>query len=80
VWAEYAKDAEGVVIKSTTGALMRSLVRSLEKKWWIGKVTYVDLSSYDGMDVYEGHQAHLRTSRKITATDSLAVPGRGVGA
>jgi hypothetical protein len=37
MWAEYAKDNEGVTIKSTAGALMRSLVQSLKKKWWIGK-------------------------------------------
>jgi hypothetical protein len=38
MWAEYATDSEGVVIKSTAGALMRSLVQSLKEKWWIGKV------------------------------------------
>lgn len=43
MWAEYAKDGEGVAIKSTAGALMRSLVQSLKGKWWIGKVSYVDL-------------------------------------
>jgi hypothetical protein len=56
MWDEYAKDREGVVIKSTAGALMRALVQSLKKKWWIGKVSYVDLSIHDGMNVYEGHQ------------------------
>jgi hypothetical protein len=64
MWAEYAQDAKGVVIKSTAGAVTRSLVQSLEKKWWIGKVTYVDLLSHEGMDVYEGHQAHLRAFLK----------------
>jgi hypothetical protein len=64
MWAEYAIDSEGVVVKSTAGALMRSLVQSLEKKWWIGKVSYVDLSTHDGMNVYEGHQAHLRAFLK----------------
>ena len=64
MWAEYAKDTEGVAIKSTAGALMRSLVQSLKEKWWIGKVSYVDLSTHDGMNVYEGHQAHLRAFLK----------------
>jgi hypothetical protein len=64
MWARYAKDSEGVVIKSTAGALMRSLVQSLEKKWWIGKVSYIDLSTHDRMNVYEGHQAHLRAFLK----------------
>ena len=64
MWAQYAKDSEGIVIKSTAGALMRSLVQSLKKKWWIGRVRYVDLSTYDGMNAYEGHQAHLRAFLK----------------
>jgi hypothetical protein len=64
MWTEYAKDDEGVVIKSTAGALVRSLVQSLRNKWWIGKVSYVDLSTYDGMNMYEGHQAHRRAFLK----------------
>jgi hypothetical protein len=64
MWAEYAKDGEGVVIKSTVGALMRALVQTIPKKWWIGKVRYVDLSAHDGMNPYEGHQAHLRAFLK----------------
>jgi hypothetical protein len=64
MWAEYATDSEGVVIKSTAGALMRSLVQSLKEKWWIGKVSYVDLSTHDGMNAHEGHQAHLRAFLK----------------
>jgi hypothetical protein len=64
MWAEYAKDSEGVVIKSTANALMRSLVQSLKEKWWIGKVNYVDLLTYDGMNAYAGHQAHLRAFLK----------------
>jgi hypothetical protein len=64
MWAEYAKDREGVVIKSTAEALMRSLVQSLKEKWWIGKVSYVDLSTHEGMNVYEGRQAHLRAFLK----------------
>jgi hypothetical protein len=64
MWTEYAKNREGVAIKSTVGALMRALVQSLQNKWWIGKVRYVDLSTYDGMNVYEGHQAHLRAFLK----------------
>ena len=64
MWAEYAKDGEGIVIKSTIGALTRSLVQSLKNKWWIGKVSYVDRTTYEGMDVYEGNQAHLRAFLK----------------
>lgn len=64
MWAEYVKDDEGVVIKSTAGNLMRSLVRSLKNKWWIGKVSYVELSSHNGMNAYEAHQAHLRAFLK----------------
>lgn len=64
MWAEYAKDNEGIVIKSTVEALTRSLVQSLKNKWWIGKVRYVDLATYEGMDVYEGNQAHLRAFLK----------------
>ncbi len=64
MWAEYAKDDDGVAIKSTAGALMRALVQSLKEKWWIGKVSYVDHSTHTGMNVYEGHQAHLRAFLK----------------
>ena len=64
MWIEYAKNREGVAIKSTAGALMHALVQSLQEKWWIGKVSYVDLSIYRGMNVYEGHQAHLRVFLK----------------
>ncbi len=64
MWTEYAKDREGVVIKSTAGALTRSLEQSLKAKWWIGKVSYVDLSTYRGMNPYEGSQAHLRAFLK----------------
>ncbi len=64
MWAEYAKDRACVVIKSTAAALMRALVQSIPKKWWIGKVRYVSLSAHDGMNPYEGHQAHLRAFLK----------------
>ena len=30
----------------------------------MGKVNYVDLANYNRMDVYEGHQAHLRAFLK----------------
>ncbi len=63
MWAEYAKNEEGVVIKSTVGSLARSLVQS-HKKWWIGKVSYIDLSIHDGMNAYDGSQAHLRAFLK----------------
>lgn len=64
MWAEYAKDDEGIVIKSTVEALTQSLVQSLKNKWWIGRVSYVDIGTYDGMDIYEGNQAHLRAFLK----------------
>jgi hypothetical protein len=64
MWVQYAKDTEGVVIKSTAEALMRSLVQSLKEKWWIGKVSYIDLSTHEGMNTYEGHQALLRAFLK----------------
>ena len=63
MWAEYAKDDEGVVIKSTAGDLIRSVVQSHDK-WWVGKVNYIDLSAHEGMDVYEGSQAALRAFLK----------------
>ncbi len=66
MWAEYAQDGEGVVVKSTARALMCSLDQSLKNKWWIGKVRYVDHSTYDGMNIHEGHQAHLRAFVKGT--------------
>jgi hypothetical protein len=84
MWAGYAKDDEGVVIKSTAGDLTRSLVRSHDK-WWIGKVRYIDLATHDGMNVYEAHQAHLRAFLKSNrysheselrvATMNLVAPG-----
>jgi hypothetical protein len=73
MWAEYAKDGQGVVIKNTAEALMRSLVQSLKEnslvqslkeKWWIGKISYVDFATHDAMNVYDGHQAHLRAFLK----------------
>jgi hypothetical protein len=64
MWVEYTKNCEGVAVRSTAGALSRALVQSLKGKWWIGKVRYVDLSTYDGMNIYEGHQAHLRAFLK----------------
>ncbi|MEJ0050183.1 MAG: hypothetical protein WDN02_03030 [Methylovirgula sp.] len=60
MWAKYAKDSESVAVKSTARALMYSLDQSLKSKWWIGKVRYVDHSTYEGMNIHEGHQAHLR--------------------
>jgi hypothetical protein len=60
MWAEYAEGNEAVAIKSTAGAPMRALVQSLENKWWIGKVSYIDRATHDRMKIYERHQAHLR--------------------
>ena len=64
MWADYAKGSEGVAIKSTIGALTRSLTQSLKDRWWMGKVNYVDLSTFDQMNVYDGHQAHQRAFLK----------------
>lgn len=64
MWTKYAEGNEGVVIKSTAGALTRALVQSLKNKWWIGKVSYIDRATHDGMSMYEGHQAHLRAFLK----------------
>jgi hypothetical protein len=64
MWVHYSKDSEGVAVKSSVRALMLSLTQSLKNKWWIGAVKYVDLSTFDQMNVYEGHQAHLRAYLK----------------
>ncbi|HEY1935993.1 MAG TPA: hypothetical protein VGG99_28640 [Acetobacteraceae bacterium] len=63
MWGEYAIDDEGVVIKSTIGDLAQSLALSHDQ-WWIGKVSYIDFTQHDSMDVYQGSQAHLRASLK----------------
>lgn len=62
MWDVFAS-GEGVVVKSTVGALAKSLTMSHEK-YWIGKVSYIDSSTYDGMDAYSGSQAHLRAFLK----------------
>jgi hypothetical protein len=64
MWAGYAGDRAGVAIKSTAGDLAGSLVESLENKWWIGKVSYVDLTTYEGMDAYQASQAYQRAFLK----------------
>lgn len=63
MWIEYAKDDEGVVIRSTAGALSRALIMSHDR-FWIGKINYVDPTYHDGMNVYEAGQAHLRAFLK----------------
>jgi hypothetical protein len=63
MWDAYVKNDEGVAIRSTAECLANSLFVSHEC-WWMGKVKYVDLASYDRMDVYEGHQAYLRAFLK----------------
>ena len=62
MWDVFAS-GEGVVVKSTVGSLVKSLTMSHEK-YWIGKVNYIDSSTYDGMDAYSGSQAHLRAFLK----------------
>ncbi len=59
MWTEYAKDDQGVAIKTT----VRDLIQSLElfhNECWIGKVNYVDITSHEQMNAYEAHQACLR--------------------
>jgi len=64
MWAGYARDPQGVAIKSTAGDLATALVQSLNNKWWIGKVRYVDLATYDGMNAYQASQAYQRAFLK----------------
>ncbi len=63
MWDEFGGGDEGVVVKSTVGALGRSLIMR-QKQWWVGKVKYIDPSTYAGMDAYEGSQAYLRAFLK----------------
>jgi hypothetical protein len=63
MWDAFGNGDEGVVVKSTVGALVRSLAMSHDK-WWFGKVTYIDPSTHNAMDAYEGSQAHLRAFLK----------------
>jgi hypothetical protein len=62
MWDNYAGN-EGVVVRSTGECLANSLCLSHEC-WWMGKVNYVDLASYDQMDVYQGQQARHRAFLK----------------
>jgi hypothetical protein len=64
MWAGYGGDHEGVAVKSTVANLAGSLVQSLKNKWWIGKVTYVDLATYGGMNAYHASQAYERAFLK----------------
>ena len=63
MWDKFGNGDEGVVVKSTVGALVRSLAIS-HGKCWFGKVNYIDPSTHDGMNAYEGSQAHLRAFLK----------------
>jgi hypothetical protein len=63
MWVDYVGNDEGVAVRSTPECLANSLYLSHEC-WWMGKVNYVDLARYDRMNVYEGHQAHLRAFLK----------------
>jgi hypothetical protein len=84
MWNAYVRNDEGVAIRSTAGCLANSLSLSHEC-CWIGKVNYVDLANYEGMDVYEGHQAYRRAFLKSekyafenelrVATMNWVVPG-----
>jgi hypothetical protein len=64
MWAGYASHDEDIAIRSTVGDLAASLVKTLKDKWWIGKVSYVDLATYDGMNAYQASQACQRAFLK----------------
>jgi hypothetical protein len=75
MWNDYVRNDEGVAIWSTTGCLANSFVLSHEC-WWMGKVDYVDLANYDGMNIYEGQQAYRRAflkSEKYASEKELRV-------
>jgi hypothetical protein len=59
MWTGYAKDDQGVAIKTTVRDLIQS-VQLFHKECWIGKVNYVGITSYEQMNAYEAHQACLR--------------------
>jgi hypothetical protein len=63
MWEGFGKGNEGIVVKSTAGALVRSLATSHEK-FWVGRVNYIDALTHDGMNAYEASQAHLRAFLK----------------
>jgi len=63
MWDEFGRDNEGVVVKSTVGGLVRSLMMH-DKQWWVGSVKYIDPSTHAGMNAYEASQAHLRAFLK----------------
>ena len=44
--------------------MTRSLTQTLPKKWWIGRVKYIDRETYEGMNAYTGSQANLRAFLK----------------
>jgi hypothetical protein len=67
MWDNYTKDANGVAVQSTIGALIRSLTQTHPNKWWVGRVKYIDRAAYEGMDAYTGSQAHLRAFLKEVA-------------
>jgi hypothetical protein len=63
MWSEYAKDDEGVVLKSTIGALVQSLDLR-QPRWWAGKVKYIDPATHEGMNAFEASQGSLRAFLK----------------
>jgi hypothetical protein len=84
MWDEFGRDNEAVVVKSTVGALVRSLMM-YQKRWWVGKVQYIDPATHAGMNAYEASQASLRAFLKNAkyahenelrvAAMNLVVPG-----
>jgi DUF2971 family protein len=62
MWREYARDAEGLAIKSSIRSISQ-YVNCDPQISEIGKVKYVDLSTYS-MSAYEANQAHERAFLK----------------
>jgi hypothetical protein len=63
MWDAFGKDDEGVAVRSNIAALTRSLDLR-QPRWWIGKVQYIDPTTYASMNAYEGSQAALRAFLK----------------
>lgn len=62
MWDEYVGTPEGVAVRSTVRQLRENIYIPTEVSF-IGRVKYVDFSSYE-LSTYEGHQAHHRAFLK----------------
>ena len=63
MWNTFGKDAEGVAIESTVGALGRAVMLP-HKRCWIAKIRYIDPNKYAEINAYEGNQAIIRAFLK----------------